>query len=452
MNFTKQFPYLNHDILHLRNLAIASWNALHLSDVLMLFSCFENVQMAKEIEELTRQRDLAQSRVENLLLSVREFQMLKQGEYSPSEVTKVPCMVGYNKHSDTVAPSTPTFNNQYPGLPEKPEEDFLLDGITPKFAGLDPCKGWEEITQKMNEEFEDNCKEVRCIEIEDSSIKMNKKAQVSSLSSERNEGKSDMEEAIVKEAEADNSTAPEEEEGKGALTDPEDIEGKLTVEDSSIKKLEIDGYSTNLEENQRKLDLKENVVSSPKMEHLQSSHVYTDETYKALKRKIEELQKTVKFLVSLHHLEQSPCFSDASSSSSSMTRSRSCKAAVTTAPSPQRSEENERTSTEFGKDFIERSTNLYQKLSGLKYDNRNGDMSRRHSQTSLSISGLQQSLEDVDVEETFSELDFSSQAWKSFSGYSVRRRSSSSIDFAADGSEPELQSEKQIDDNNLVRR
>ncbi|XP_022769105.1 kinesin-like protein KIN-7I [Durio zibethinus] len=456
-------------------------------------------QMAKEIEELTRQRDLAQSRVENLLLSVREVQMLSQGEYSlshSSEVAKVPSTVGCNKRRDTVARSVPNAHNQYPGLPEKSEEDFLLDGITPKFIGPDPCKGWEEIAQKMDEEFEDNCKEVRCIE--DSSIKMNENAEVSSLSPDNNEGKLAMEEAIVKkmetdelsvhpeeqegkparteavikEVEADNlSTAPEEEDRKVVLTevllkktragefltDHEDIEGKLTVTDSSIDKQEGDGSSTDPEENQGKLDLTitvdENVVSSPRKEDLQSSHVYTDETYKALKQKIEELQRTVKFLVSIHHLEQSPCFSDASSSgSTSMTRSKSCRAVVTTVPSSPSFEKAERKestppSTGVEKEFLERPRSLYQKLSGLKYDNRNGNMSRRNSQTSLSsISGEAQSLKDLDVEDTFNAIDILPRPWKSFSNDSVKK-TSSSTDFAASGSEKKLQSEEQIDNN-----
>ena len=140
-----------------------------------------------------------------------------------------------------------------------------------------------------------------------------------------------------------------------------------------------------------------------------------------------------------------------------MTRSRSCRAIVTTVPSSpyfEKAEQNESTppSTGFGKDFFERPSGLYQKLSGLKYDNRNGYMSRRNSQTSLSsISGVSESLKDLDAEDTFSALDFPPRPWKSFSDDSVRRRTSSSTDFAADGAEMELQSEKQID-NNLVRR
>ncbi|XVE94612.1 hypothetical protein REPUB_Repub02eG0023600 [Reevesia pubescens] len=438
-------------------------------------------QMAKEIEELTRQRDLAQSRVENLLHSVREVQMLKQGEYSSSnssEVDQVPCMFGYSKHRDTVAPSVPNANNQYRGLPEKTEEDFLPDGITTKFPGPDPCKGWEEIAQKTDEEFEDNCKEVRCIEIEDSGIKMNAKAEDSYLSPDNNEGKLSVEEAIVKkietdelsidpeeqegkpamtvavikEIEADNlSTAPEKKEGKVAitevplrkieagefLTDPENIEGKLTMTKSSIEKLEDDGFSTDPEEDQGKIDTtiikNENVVSSPGKEDLQSSHIYTDETYKALRQKIEELQRTVQFLVSIHHLEQSPSFSDASSSSSgSMTRSRSCRAVVTTVPSSPYFEKAEQN----------------QKLSGLKYDNRNGSMSRRDSQASLGSNfGEALSLKDLDIEDTFSAVEFLPRPWKSLSDNSARRTTPPFLDSAAGGSETKSQSEKQIDNN-----
>ncbi|XP_017981163.1 PREDICTED: kinesin-like protein KIN-7F [Theobroma cacao] len=456
-------------------------------------------QMAKEIAELTRQRDLAQSRVENLLLSVREVQMLKQGEYSSpklSEPAKVPYMVDYNKHRNTSVPSVPSSYNHYLGLPENSEEYFLLDGSTPKFVGPDPCKGWEEIAHRTNEQFDDSCKEVRCIEIENSSIKMNEKAEVSSLSPANNEGKLATEDAIVQETETDElSIDPEEQERKSAMTEtvvkeieaddssiapeekvgkvpktevilkktgdgefltvPEDIEGKLTMMESSMEKLEADGFSTDPEENQGKLDIarvmNENVLPIVQKENLQSTPLYRDETYKALKQKIEELQRTVKFLVRIHHLEQSPCFSDASSSStSSMTRSRSCKAVLATVPSSpcfEKAQQNESTppSTGFDKDFFERPRGLDQKLSGLKYDNRSENMSRKNSQTSLSsVSGDAQSLKDSDVEDNCSVIDFLPRPEKSFSNDFVRRRTASSPDSVAGGIETKLQSEKQI--------
>ncbi|TYH64738.1 hypothetical protein ES332_D06G007900v1 [Gossypium tomentosum] len=406
-------------------------------------------QMAKEIEELTQQRDLAQSRVENLLLSVREVQMLKSGEYSSnsSEVTNVPCTVDYSNHKDIVTPSVPITNNnnQYDGHPENSEEECHLDGITTKFVEPDPSKGWDKVAQKIDEKFEDNCKEVRCIEFEDSSIEMNEKEKVASLNPENNEGKPTVEtnelwidhvedgkpatkEAVIKEIEADNlSSDPEEEQGKVSLTETE----------LSIEKQEGDDLSSNPKEN---------------VEDLRSSHVNKDETCEALKQKVQELQKTIKFLVRYHIMGDSPALLDAASSASSMSRSRSCKAIVTTMPSSPRFEKSQQnetvpTFTEAEKDFIERAKTLSQKLSNSKDDNRNEKMSRCNSQASItSGSTEEQSVKDIDVEETCSEVNFPPRPWKSFASGS-KRRTSFSIDFSEGGSDTKTCQEKQIDKN-----
>ncbi|MBA0747147.1 hypothetical protein Gogos_004077 [Gossypium gossypioides] len=409
----------------------------------------QNLQMAKEIEELTRQRDLAQSRVENLLLSVREVQMLKSGEYSSnsSEVTNVPCTVDYSNHKDIVTPSVPITNNnnQYDGHPVNSEEERHLDGITTKFVEPDPSKGWDKVAQKIDEKFEDNCKEVRCIEFEDSSIEMNEKEKVASLNPESNEGKPTVEtnelwidlvedgkpatkEAVIKEIKADNLSAdPEEEQGKVSLTETE----------LSIEKQEGDDLSGNPKEN---------------VEDLRSSHVNKDETCEALKQKVQELQKTIKFLVRYHIMGDSPSLLDAASSASSMRRSRSCKAIVTTMPSSPRFEKSQQnetvpTFTEAEKDFIERAKTLSQKLSNSKDDNRNAKMSRCNSQASItSGSTEEQSVKDVDVEETCSEVNFPPRLWKSFASGS-KRRTSFSIDFSEGGSDTKTRQEKQIDKN-----
>ncbi|XP_040950789.1 kinesin-like protein KIN-7J isoform X2 [Gossypium hirsutum] len=406
-------------------------------------------EMAKEIEELTRQRDLAQSRVENLLLSVREVQMLKSGEYSSnsSEVTNVPCTVDYSNHKDIVTPSVPITNNnnQYDGHPENSEEECHLDGITTKFVEPDPSKGWDKVAQKIDEKFEDNCKEVRCIEFEDSSIEMNEKEKVASLNPENNEGKPTVEtnelwidhvedgkpatkEAVIKEIEADNLSAdPEEEQGKVSLTETE----------LSIEKQEGDDLSSNPKEN---------------VEDLRSSHVNKDETCEALKQKVQELQKTIKFLVRYHIMGDSPALLDAASSASSMSRSRSCKAIVTTMPSSPRFEKSQQnetvpTFTEAEKDFIERAKTLSQKLSNSKDDNRNEKMSRCNSQASItSGSTEEQSVKDIDVEETCSEVNFPPRPWKSFASGS-KRRTSFSIDFSEGGCDTKTCQEKQIDKN-----
>ncbi|TYJ34924.1 hypothetical protein E1A91_A05G201300v1 [Gossypium mustelinum] len=397
-------------------------------------------QMAKEIEDLTWQRDIAQSRVENLLLSVREVQMLKQSTNS-SKVAKVPCKVGSNKREDTVALSA---NNQYLGLAENPEEDFLLDGMTPKFVGPDPCKDWE-IFEKMDQEFED--REVPCVEIGDSRNTMNKEAGVHFLSLHNNEGKLGMEEAIVKKTGADDF-----------MTDPKNIEGKLTVNESSIEKQEGDGFSPDPENKQGKLGMiittNENVVTSPRQEDLQSIPVYNDQTYKGLNQRIHELQRTVNFLVNVQHVDQSPSFSDISSSSSrrSLSRSKSCKAVVSTVPSSPYFEKealNESTPLFTGveRDFVERPRDLYQKFSELKFDNISENMSRRNSRTSVSSSSVDTlNLKDLDAEDTFGATNFPPRPWKSISEDPLGRISTSTV-LAAGGSPTKQPSKKQIDNN-----
>ncbi|KAE8677094.1 Kinesin-like protein NACK1 [Hibiscus syriacus] len=308
-------------------------------------------QMTKEIEELTRQRDLAQSRVENLLLSVREVQMLTSAEYSSSNSFKVvnaPSTVDYRKHRYTVAPNVPMTNNQYLIPLESYEEEYHPDGITPLLAGPDTSNGFNEVALNVGEEFEDDCKEVRCIEFEDSNIKMNEKADVSSLISEKNEGelsigseeqegKPAMKESIIKEIEADHLSAiPEKEEEKVSLSAPEGIEGKLDM-------------------------------TKPMKEEY-------------------ELQKTIKCLVSIG---DSPSALDRTSyGGTTMSRSRSCRAIITTVPSSPNSEnpqhnESIPTSTTVEKDFLQKAIALSRKLSELKGDNRNGEMSRSRSQNSF---------------------------------------------------------------------
>ncbi|XP_039044544.1 kinesin-like protein KIN-7H [Hibiscus syriacus] len=208
------FHSFTHDILHLRK------NRSKYQYKPWLF-------MTREIEELTRQRDLAQSRVENLLLSVREVQMLKSAEYPSSNSFKVvnaPCStIDHSKHRYTVAPSVPMTNNQYLIPLESYEEECHPDGISPLLVGPDTSNGFNEAVN-MGEEFEDNCKE---------------------------EGKPAMRGSMVKEIEANQLSAiPEEEEEKVSLSAPEGIEGKLDMTET----------------------MKEYVVSSPQKEDLKSSH------------------------------------------------------------------------------------------------------------------------------------------------------------------------------------
>lgn len=123
-------------------------------------------QMNEEITELTRQLDLAQTHIDSLQKSVREDQ-LKSDDYS--EVINPPqtdiglARIKGRRSSDD--PSTP--DNKILQIPESPEDNFLLDGSTPKFFSSDPCHDWEDIA-KINNEHEGTCKEVQCVDIDES--------------------------------------------------------------------------------------------------------------------------------------------------------------------------------------------------------------------------------------------------------------------------------------------
>ncbi|KAL8059142.1 hypothetical protein ABFX02_03G067200 [Erythranthe guttata] len=147
-------------------------------------------KMDKEIRELTHQRDLAQSRVEDMLRSGGEYQASKTwgymnhhekgswtDEYSASEASEI-----NDPFRSDVASRTSHFSERYDNVVsskiedqfnENIEEQFLSDDTSPrlyidKYFGPDPCQGWEKIAQepnKINIEI-DNCKEVQCIEID----------------------------------------------------------------------------------------------------------------------------------------------------------------------------------------------------------------------------------------------------------------------------------------------
>ncbi|XP_020237318.1 kinesin-like protein KIN-7G [Cajanus cajan] len=107
-------------------------------------------QMEKEIKELTQQRNLFQSRVENLLES--------GGNDRPSESSG-----GVNNLLSRT--DSASENLERTTATENSEDYFLLDGTSPTFAGPDPCHGWEAMASKA--ESENNCKKLPCIEIKE---------------------------------------------------------------------------------------------------------------------------------------------------------------------------------------------------------------------------------------------------------------------------------------------
>ncbi|KAK2660655.1 hypothetical protein Ddye_007188 [Dipteronia dyeriana] len=274
-------------------------------------------QMDKEIRELTRQRDLAQSRVEKLLQSSGEDQVSSLDEYSVVGSSDVPSPLhsdlGHGTHNTVKNFDRHEVSNRDPQnfqLSEYPEDNFLLDESTPKFVGLDPCQGWEQRAKNNDEE---SCKEVQCIEMENSS--MNKKI------------------------EADVS-----------LPKPEEKDS----------------------------------VSSPRKEDKESSTIIDSPKYDGMKQKIQELEKTIDYLVNLYPLERSPYFNEedvSTTRSIRMTRSTSCRAVLMSVPTS-----------------VWSPGGFYQELSESKRCAKTGNPIRKDSQTSMSSA----SLDDDEEEDTTS--------------------------------------------------
>lgn len=111
--------------------------------------------MEEQIQELKWQRDVAQSRVENLLKSTAEersssssMEDSRRKSYDSTEFDEPRMLTNLGK------------SNFY-----SPDEDgFLLEDTTPQFSGQDLYGNGEEMAERATQEPEDACKEVRCIE------------------------------------------------------------------------------------------------------------------------------------------------------------------------------------------------------------------------------------------------------------------------------------------------
>ncbi|KAL9312547.1 hypothetical protein ACSQ67_017999 [Phaseolus vulgaris] len=119
-------------------------------------------KMDKVIKELTRERDLFQSCAENRHQSAGKDQLLRDDKYSASELSGVANKLLRRTDSASENLKITTSSLQHNG---NSDDDFLLDGNSPTFAGPDPCHGWEEMASRV--EPEDDCKEVPCIEIKE---------------------------------------------------------------------------------------------------------------------------------------------------------------------------------------------------------------------------------------------------------------------------------------------
>ncbi|XP_038970744.1 kinesin-like protein KIN-7F isoform X2 [Phoenix dactylifera] len=150
-------------------------------------------KMEKEIKELMQQRDLAQSRLEDLLQVVGDNRASRQwDECSQSSISNVQNMSeDVLSLSETPEPSdkpeeqhaispfgfimydasygTSNWNDHHQKLSNKPEEQHAISPWQSishyQFNGLLPHQRQEGIAQITSDDSEDHCKEVQCIEI-----------------------------------------------------------------------------------------------------------------------------------------------------------------------------------------------------------------------------------------------------------------------------------------------
>ncbi|KAL9445921.1 hypothetical protein AB3S75_013743 [Citrus x aurantiifolia] len=394
-------------------------------------------EMDRQIRELTTERDLAKSRVDNLLQSIgEEDQRSRLDEYSEVESSDIYNPVHSDVGHETYKTSKNIDNSQLDNsspkffhLSENQEDNSLLDNSTPKFVGLDPCQGWDDITRKIDEDSEDTCKEVRCIEMEASTLNRKIESDVGKFPMT-----GAMEEAafsppsqkvrsiVMEESSMERKTGsdvfspgPEEKEGRSSITKATYEASELSprrdrciqMEESSINKTtEPDVFLSGTEE-EGKLsmtgDIGEVPVTSPQKKDKGSSPVDNHDT-EALKQKIQDLQKTISYLVSLYPVEQSPPSSSSDLSSLKMSRSASCKAAIVSMQSSlalEKTENCENTPTTWSdKNVPEKPGGFNGKLSELKHGPKVRDFD---SPTSISAASMEaQSIKEYDADDASS--------------------------------------------------
>lgn len=164
----------------LRNLGTVSVTSNHASILKEKELLIE--KMDKEIKELTKQRDVAQSRLEAALRTSGDNQVSKPW-VEPGHLARFhekSAWLDEHSTSDTSEAVDPlrldvssNMDKREPQLPENSDEHYFSDGISPrlfmnKYFGPDPCQGWEKIAQKTDTDSDDSCKEVRCVETDSS--------------------------------------------------------------------------------------------------------------------------------------------------------------------------------------------------------------------------------------------------------------------------------------------
>lgn len=148
-------------------------------------------------------------------------------------------------------------------------------------------------------------------------------------------------------------------------------------------------------------------VSSAHKKDKDSSPTSKDPTCDALKQKIQELQRTIHYLVNLYPQEQTPSsVADMDSSrSAKINRSASCRAIIMSNPFSLefgKAEHSENTRPNWTEvNFAGRTGGFYRRLSEIKYAAKSGNCSRKDYQISISGASVD-SFKESDADDTTS--------------------------------------------------
>ncbi|KAK9758341.1 hypothetical protein RND81_01G224000 [Saponaria officinalis] len=378
-------------------------------------------KMEKEMKELSRQRDLAQSRVEELLRTTGRNQFSRRQEDASSHRTtgsrekiswlddsSVTSDLSDYQRLDVDLATSESF--QY--LDERSDFDFSThrsDVID--FVPDDHTSHWEVMTTtttRTDDDVEDNCKEVRCIEDEEESIdrKINVNAPLMAFSRDIKETEREKEKDVEKNRVEENEGKVAKEEEKNGVTEKErimsaeekeEIESVYPVYDTMVTENDLSSekkkqmllnsssadadapttgkdydissekvresenelkdsnvkfevavsekeYTKSAEKKEERLSVdsnaehdetsaeKESEILSENNEKLDADR--SDAEYDALVKRIKQLQKTIDCLMNRNPLgHNSPSFMESERLSNrglSLTRSRSCKAVLST--------------------------------------------------------------------------------------------------------------------------
>lgn len=272
-------------------------------------------QMDKEIKELTRQRDLAQSRVQNLLQSVGEGRAPRIGENSGSEESLDMGVKAYKSSDITDRPSLPNSSKHNRQLSESSDEFFLLDSSTPQFDGLDPCQGWEDIAQKSLAESEHFA---QTSHTEPKDITQRCHADPEDIAQRCHAESEDIAQRCRAEASSTESEASCKEIRCISSMDQNTFDSFLPGSEVLMHE--------DVPSSSQTIPMQEVAASSSQTGDKELNHVNAE--YEAMRLKIQELQRTINNLVTLAPIGQSPSSSESSSISLGMSRSRSCRAVV----------------------------------------------------------------------------------------------------------------------------